>query len=162
MLNRTPFLIILSVLFLASCGERPIVQTSETITATDSDSLSNLPTGADIEAMLHEHVAILASDEFEGRAPATAGEEKTISYLMEQFEALGIAPGNNGSYFQSVDVTEITTSNNPVLQIQGNSYEASFNYGEQMMAGTQHQIPAISVQDSEMVFVGYGIVAPET
>lgn len=161
MLNRTPFLIILSVLFLASCGERPIVQTSETITATDSDSLSNLPTGADIEAMLHEHVAILASDEFEGRAPATAGEEKTISYLMEQFEALGIAPGNNGSYFQSVDVTEITTSNNPVLQIQGNSYEASFNYGEQMMAGTQHQIPAISVQDSEMVFVGYGIVAPE-
>ncbi len=161
MLNRTPFLIILSAFFLASCGERPIVQTSETITATDSDSLSNLPTVADIEAMLHEHVAILASDEFEGRAPATAGEEKTISYLMEQFEALGIAPGNNGSYFQSVDVTEITTTNNPVLQILGNSYEASFNYGEQMMAGTQHQIPTIGIQNSEMVFVGYGIVAPE-
>jgi Zn-dependent M28 family amino/carboxypeptidase len=159
--NRTTFPIILSVLFLASCDEPSAVQTSQTMTVVNSASSSENPTATEIESMLHEHVAILASDEFEGRAPATPGEEKTISYLMEQFQALGIAPGNNGSYFQSVDVTEITTSNNPVLQIQGNSYEASFNYGEQMMAGTQHQIPAISVQDSEMVFVGYGIVAPE-
>lgn len=161
MLKRTPFQLILSVLFLASCGEQPIVQTSGTITAADSDSLSNSSIAVEIEAILHEHVAILASDEFEGRAPATAGEEKTISYLMEQFENLGIAPGNNGSYFQPVDVTEITTTNNPVLQIQGNNYEASFTYGEQMMAGTQHQIPAISIQNSDMVFVGFGIVAPE-
>ena len=57
---------------------------------------------AEIEAMLHEHIAALASDEFEGRAPATPGEEKTINYLQSEFEALGIGPGNGDSYFQGV------------------------------------------------------------
>ena len=66
---------------------------------------------AEIEAMLHQHIAVLASDEFEGRAPATPGEEKTINYLQSEFEALGIGPGNGDSYFQSVSVTEITTAN---------------------------------------------------
>lgn len=151
----------LSVLLLASCGDQGTLETSQANAVATSNDLSELATESIIEAMLHEHAAILASDEFEGRAPATPGEEKTIAYLQQQFEALGIAPGNNGSYFQSVDVTEITTTNNPVLQIQGENFEASFNYSEQMMAGTQHQIPAINIQDSDMVFVGYGIVAPE-
>jgi len=158
---RSYLFLILTVLLLASCSEQSDVQTSETITAAAPNSLASTSPEAEIEAILHEHVAILASDEFEGRAPATPGEEKTISYLMDQFEALGIAPGNNGSYFQSVDVTEIITDSNTVLQIQGNNYEVNFSYGEQMMVGSQQQIPSVGVQDSDMVFVGYGIVAPE-
>lgn len=161
MQNRCSFLLFLSVLLLASCGGRSTVQTPKTDTAVDTNSPFNLTAEAEIEAILHKHIAVLASDDFEGRAPATAGEEKTITYLKDQFEELGIAPGNNGSYFQSVDVTEITTTNKPVLQIQGNNYEASFNYSDEMMAGTQQQIPSISIKDSDMVFVGYGIVAPE-
>ncbi|MFL2840221.1 MAG: M28 family metallopeptidase [Pseudohongiellaceae bacterium] len=158
---RSYFFLILTILTLASCSEQSNVQPSEMGTMVGPDSLSVPSPEALIEEILHEHVAILASDEFEGRAPATAGEEKTISYLRQQFEALGIAPGNDGSYFQSVDVTEISMSSDTVLQIQGSSFGASFNYGEEMIVGTQQQIPSITVLNSDMVFVGYGIVAPE-
>ena len=116
---------------------------------------------AEIEAMLHEHIAVLASDEFEGRAPATPGEEKTINYLRSEFEALGIAPGNGDSYFQSVTVTEVTTASNAVLTFSGSNYDAELEYATEMMVGSQQQIPTTSLVDSELVFVGYGVVAPE-
>ena len=116
---------------------------------------------AEIEAMLHEHIAVLASDEFEGRAPATPGEEKTINYLQSEFEALGIGPGNGDSYFQSVSVTEVTTASDAVLTFSGSSYDAELEYATEMMVGSQQQIPTTSIVDSELVFVGYGVVAPE-
>lgn len=157
---RTLLLLIFSALIVASCNQQSAEESTSNNVNTP-EPLTTVSSRSEIEDILHEHIAVLASDEFEGRAPATPGEEKTIAYLQQQFEALGITPGNNGSYFQPVDVTEITTSNNPVLEIQGNSYEASFTYGDQMMAGTQHQIAAIDIQNADMVFVGYGIVAPE-
>lgn len=116
---------------------------------------------AEIEAMLHEHIAVLASDEFEGRAPATPGEEKTINYLQAEFEALGIGPGNGDSYFQSVSVTEITTASDAVLTFSGSNYNAELEYATEMIVGSQQQIPTTSISDSELVFVGYGVVAPE-
>ena len=116
---------------------------------------------AEIEAMLHEHIAALASDEFEGRAPATPGEEKTINYLQSEFEALGIDPGNGDSYFQSVSVTEITTANDAVLTFSGSNYDVELEYTTEMIVGSQQQIPTTSIVDSELVFVGYGVVAPE-
>jgi Zn-dependent M28 family amino/carboxypeptidase len=116
---------------------------------------------AEIEAKLHQHIAVLASDEFEGRAPATPGEEKTINYLRSKFEALGIGPGNGDSYFQSVSVTEITTASDAVLTFSGSNYDAKLEYATEMMVGSQQQIPTTSISDSELVFVGYGVVAPE-
>ena len=144
---------LLSATVLFSCSEQEVISHVEPATVVSPE--------AEIEAILHEHIAILASDQFEGRAPATPGEEKTITYLRQQFEALGIAPGNGDSYFQAVAVTELTTVSDAVLQIQGSDYDASFSYGDQMMVGTQQQIPYVSVQGSDVVFVGYGIVAPE-
>ena len=116
-----------------------------------------------IEEMLHEHTAVLSADEFGGRAPATAGEELTINYLREQFMALGIPPGNGDSYFQEVQVTEMTTAPDAVLEMQSASgdYETALIYGDDMVVGTQRQVPATAVENSEVVFVGYGIVAPE-
>lgn len=114
-----------------------------------------------LEALLHEHIAVLASDEFEGRAPATPGEELTVNYLREQFMKLGVAPGNGDSYFQPVEVTEITAAGAPELIIQGSDYAASFSYGDQQVVGSQQQVPFVTVQGSDLVFVGYGIVAPE-
>jgi Zn-dependent M28 family amino/carboxypeptidase len=111
--------------------------------------------------MLHQHIAVLASDEFEGRAPATPGEEKTINYLQSEFEALGIDPGNGDSYFQSVSVTEITTANDAVLTFSGSNYDVELEYATEMIVGSQQQIPTTSIVDSELVFVGYGVVAPE-
>jgi len=116
---------------------------------------------AEIEAMLHQHIAVLASDAFEGRAPATPGEEKTINYLQSEFEALGIGPGNGDSYFQSVSVTEITTASDTVLTFSGSNYNAELEYATEMIVGSQQQIPSTSIADSELVFVGYGVVAPE-
>ena len=116
---------------------------------------------AEIQALLHEHIAVLASDEFEGRAPATPGEEKTINYLRSKFEALGIGPGNGDSYFQSVSVTEITTASDAVLTFSGSNYDAELEYATEMIVGSQQQIPTTSIVDSELVFVGYGVVAPE-
>ncbi|MGI9323379.1 MAG: hypothetical protein ACR2PJ_07345 [Pseudomonadales bacterium] len=72
---------------------------------------------ATVAALLHKHTAVLASDEFGGRAPATPGEQLTINYLREQFKALGIAPGNGDSYFQEVQVTEIVTDSDALLQV---------------------------------------------
>ena len=114
-----------------------------------------------LEALLHEHIAVLASDEFEGRAPATPGEELTVNYLREQFMKLGVAPGNGDSYFQPVEVTEITAAGAPELIIQGSDYAASFSYADQQVVGSQQQVPFVTVQGSDLVFVGYGIVAPE-
>ena len=116
---------------------------------------------SEIEAMLHQHISVLASDEFEGRAPATPGEEKTINYLQSEFEALGIDPGNGDSYFQSVSVTEITTANDAVLIFSGSNYDVELEYATEMIVGSQQQIPTTSIVDSELVFVGYGVVAPE-
>jgi Zn-dependent M28 family amino/carboxypeptidase len=116
---------------------------------------------SEIEAMLHQHISVLASDEFEGRAPATPGEEKTINYLQSEFEALGIDPGNGDSYFQSVSVTEITTANDAVLTFSGSNYDVELEYTTEMIVGSQQQIPTTSIVDSELVFVGYGVVAPE-
>ncbi len=116
---------------------------------------------AEIEAILHRHIAVLASDEFEGRAPATPGEEKTVDYLRGEFERLGAEPGNRGAWFQPVEVTEIAAVGEPSLRVRGAGAELSFRYGEEMVVGTPRQLPGVSVTDSDMLFVGYGIVAPE-
>ena len=141
---------------LAACGAEPAMEVLD----NPLSGLSALDT-TEVEAILHQHIAVLASDEYEGRAPATPGEEKTISYLQREFSALGIQPGNGGSYFQSVSVTETTTASDAVLMLEGSDYQVALSYGDQMMVSSQQQIPAISVLDSELIFVGYGVVAPE-
>ncbi len=157
----TRYLCLLSFLALAACSEDPQPSEGTTEQSSEPVAVETPSTASVIEATLHEHVAILASDEFEGRAPATPGEEKTINYLRDQFQALGIGPGNGDSYFQAVEVTEITVNGTPDLAIQGSDYAATFAYGDEQVVGSQQQIPFVTVQGSEMVFVGYGIVAPE-
>ena len=145
------------VVGLISCNEELLQNSERGRVQNDSSQLAT----AEIEEILHRHTAMLASDEFEGRAPATPGEDKTINYLRDEFQSLGIGPGNGDSYFQSVAVTELTTSSNAFIYMQGSDYEATLNYGDQVMVGTQQQIPYVTVQGSDVVFVGYGIVAPE-
>lgn len=150
---------ILSVfIFLAVTGcesDEPLPPTTSTASETPTDQL------ALFESALRTHVPILASDEFAGRAPATPGEEKTINYLREQFAATGARPGYNNSWFQDVPVTQITVSPDTALNITGNGADLALQYGEQMMAATQRQVEQTGIADSDLVFVGYGIVAPE-
>jgi Zn-dependent M28 family amino/carboxypeptidase len=110
---------------------------------------------------LHQHIAVLASDEFEGRAPATAGEEKTIAYLQREFSALGLQPGNGDSWFQEVPVTSVSVDPAVTLQLRGKSYSRDLVFATEMALSTPQQLEAVVVSDSKLVFVGYGIVAPE-
>ena len=102
----------------------------------------------------------LASDRFEGRAPTTAGEELTVNYIAEQFAEAGLRPGNDGSWFQNVPLAENTATPSP-LTITGGSEPITFAYRTDFVANSYQLQPQIALENSEMVFVGYGINAPE-
>ncbi len=106
-------------------------------------------------------VQALSSDAFEGRAPGTIGEEKTLALLSDEFGKLGLKPGNNGSWFQDVPLVEITAKNVSPLTFTGGKTKVTAVYGAEMVVGTQRVTPKIDVKNSPVVFVGYGIDAPE-
>jgi Zn-dependent M28 family amino/carboxypeptidase len=115
----------------------------------------------EITTELHEHIAVLASDEYGGRAPASKGETLTTNYIVSKFKALGISPGNDDSYLQQVQVTESIFDADTSLMVKGADFTEAFHYGEQMVAFSEQQIESTAIANSELVFVGYGIVAPE-
>ncbi|MGB8952304.1 MAG: M28 family metallopeptidase [Candidatus Aminicenantales bacterium] len=110
---------------------------------------------------LAENTKLLASDEFEGRFPASAGEEKTVRFLEEEFQKLSLKPGNGESFFQEIPMVEITADPNTELQIRSRKQSKTFAYGSEFAALTLRVVPEVSLKNSEMVFVGYGIIAPE-
>ncbi|MDG2002595.1 MAG: M28 family peptidase [Novosphingobium sp.] len=110
---------------------------------------------------MREMTRVLSSDEFEGRAPGTPGEEKTLDFLVEKFGEAGLQPGNKGSWFQDVPLVEITGSDYSPLATAGGTEPLIFDYGKDYVAVTYRDTPAIDLKDSELVFVGYGINAPE-
>ncbi len=114
------------------------------------------------EEEIRAHVQVLASDEFGGRAPSSIGEERTIQYLTEQFASLGLEPGGeNGSWVQEVPMVAMTADPNMSLTISGSGGTRSFEYSEEFLAWTKRVTDRVSVSGSELVFVGYGAVAPE-
>ena len=120
------------------------------------------PPSTDIdENAFRNHLRMLASDGFEGRKPGTPGEEKTVAYLSDQFRKLGLKPGNGGSYIQQVPMVEILPDTDPTLSIAGNGATRTLAYGKDMVIWTKRALPQAGLQHSELVFVGYGIVAPE-
>jgi Zn-dependent M28 family amino/carboxypeptidase len=113
------------------------------------------------EKDLERHVVTLASDEFGGRKPFTAGETKTVNYIRNEFEKMGLDGANNGSYFQDVPLVEITGTSSPVMQLKTNEKELNLDYFDEFIASTRRITENIDIIDSELVFAGYGIVAPE-
>jgi Zn-dependent M28 family amino/carboxypeptidase len=106
------------------------------------------------------HIKILASDEFEGRAPASKGEDLTIKYLTTQFQKLGLKPGNpDGTYLQNVPLVGITSHTDTDIRVKGKKFPLTpiADY----IAASERSVPEIKVTDSPVVFVGYGVVAPE-
>lgn len=108
-----------------------------------------------------KHIKVLASDEFEGRKPFSPGETKTINYLKSEFEKLGLKPGNGKSYFQDVPMVDIMSKPAGPLVMKGKDGEISLNYLTDFVAATRRVQDQVKVENSEMVFAGYGIVAPE-
>lgn len=109
---------------------------------------------------LLRHVTVLSSDEFEGRAPATRGEELTVKYLIDQLRSYGIQPGNPaGSYVQKVPLVGVTSEIEAKLRLRGQPQDLS-QPAEAVLSCLRFE-PEIAVTNSELVFVGYGVVAPE-
>ncbi|MXO96784.1 M28 family peptidase [Erythrobacter aquimaris] len=103
----------------------------------------------------------LSSDEFEGRMPGTIGEEKTVALLTERFAAAGLEPGNNGSWVQEVPLVEITGKDFAPLTISGEGTDIALEYGSDWVGVTYREDAQTTLEDSELVFVGYGVNAPE-
>jgi len=106
---------------------------------------------------LAKHVKVLASDEFGGRAPSSPGEKLTLDYLTAQFKALGLEPGNGDSYLQEVPLVSLEADANMVLSIGGKDYQ----YKKDMVMGSSRISAQEGIENSELVFVGYGVNAPE-
>jgi Zn-dependent M28 family amino/carboxypeptidase len=111
-------------------------------------------------ADLLKHIKVLASDEFEGRAPGSKGEELSVKYISDQFKALGLKPGNpNGSYTQEVPLAGITTVPTASFTVGGKTITLKFP--DDYVASSARLQPEVKAENSDIVFVGYGIVAPE-
>ena len=114
------------------------------------------------EAEFMQHVNILSSDEFEGRAPSTPGGKKTVEYLEKQYKQLGLKPAFDGSYRQAVELNEITVTNAPAVAIEFKDGELhSLPYKEKSIVFTSRATENSNIENSQLVFVGYGVVAPE-
>ncbi|QFT76516.1 M28 family metallopeptidase [Erythrobacter sp. THAF29] len=103
----------------------------------------------------------LSSDEFEGRMPGTKGEELTVALLTERFEAAGLQPGNGDSWVQEVPLVEITGKNFAPLTITDGETDLVYDFGSEWVGVTYREDASTQLANSELVFVGYGINAPE-
>jgi len=107
------------------------------------------------------HISVLASDDFLGRAPTTAGEDKTINYLAEQFKQIGLKPAKGNSYFQEVSLVKLTADASMRLDISEGKRNLSLVFSDEFIGGTPQISELVQINNSEIVFVGYGINSPE-
>ncbi len=152
---------------------KPVEQTTsvQTVAAPDIDGNAVL-----------QHVKVLASDEYEGRAPGTKGEDLTVAYIQDQFGKAGVKPGSSdGTYIQKVPLVGITPDSNVTLTFLKGARKATLRFKDDFVAWTKRVAPpgrlkagnvtvegdagrtaeTVGINGSEMVFVGYGVQAPE-
>ena len=157
-----------AILLLAACSqEKPQDNTDQASSKVinDEQAINKAAEKMDEEDLM-KHINILASDEFEGRAPSTPGGKKTVEYLEQQYAKLGLQPifdtETGESYRQPVELMELTVTNEPPLVFNfGDGESTSLAYKDQSIVFTSRAGDQQSVTDSELVFVGYGVVAPE-
>lgn len=113
------------------------------------------------DTALAGHIETLSSDAFGGRAPGSPGEEMTINYIADAFKEAGLKPANGDSYIQDVPLVSIETTGAPSLVIEGGNGPLEFSYRKDQVLWTRQETAQTSLTDSELVFVGYGINAPE-
>jgi Zn-dependent M28 family amino/carboxypeptidase len=153
MKHSLSLIILLSLMLLVACAEdQPSAGVEKLIAETASISAERIS----------EHVRVLASDEFEGRAPGTAGESKTIAYLIEQFQSIGIEPGGpDGSWTQAVPMINTQLDNAGTLTIRQGESSYIWTQAEDIEISTVRPASTITIDEAPMVFVGFGVYAPE-
>lgn len=140
---RFPKIILLGLFALIGCKAKDVADTS---------ALS--------ESTFRRHMAALSDDAFLGRKPFTAGEEKTVDYLVAEARRIGLLPGHGESYTQDVPLVEITGHADSILRLDG-PRPLGLHLGQDYVAHTQRVTDSVRLRGAEMVFCGYGIVAPE-
>ncbi|WP_135210521.1 M28 family metallopeptidase [Vitreimonas flagellata] len=151
-----------AVFALAACASAS--QTTETLPPPpNATAFAAPPLSA---AALLEHTRTLASDEFEGRAPGTNGERLTVDYVSRSFAAAGLEPGvtlpdGTRSWVQETQLSAATLTNTPTLTLRGRDGARDYAYATQFSAWTRRLEPTINIESAELVFVGYGVNAPE-
>ena len=143
--NGARWVFLTGITLLAACAARRLAPPS-----TDID-----------ETAYRTHVSVLASDDFEGRRPGTNGEAKTLDYLVEQFRKLHLQPGNGESFLQQVPLIEIRGAEDAPVSVTGSRGTAHLAYGKDVVTWSGRATAQAQLQHSELVFLGYGIVAPE-
>ena len=131
---------------------------------TQNDSLNSRQVTQALRSLsandLLNHIKVLASDEFEGRAPGTQGEERTVNYLINQFKSLGLGSGNpDGSYIQNVPLVGFRAQ--PTISLTAGGKPMPLTFPQEAVIWSRHFVSEMKVENSDVVFVGYGIVAPE-
>src|SRR5256885_16676566 len=125
------------------------------LAAAPADAIASITTND-----LLKHIQVLASDEFEGRAPGTLGEERTVSYLQKEFKRIGLQPGNpDGTYLQDVPLVGITGQPSASLKAGGKPLDIFLP--KDCVIWSRRVAEEVNVDATDVVFVGYGIVAPE-
>jgi Zn-dependent M28 family amino/carboxypeptidase len=128
--------------------------------ATATTAIKTMPT-FDTGRVLAD-IKTLSSDEFEGRAPGSKGEELTVKYLEEQFKKIGLRPGNtDGTYIQALPLVGITATNTRPLTVTGGGKKTTFRWRDDVVAWTKRVADTASIDNSELIFAGYGVTAPE-
>ena len=151
------FLIVAAIAVGAACTNKP--PASE---APPQAQSSAVPAANITSAGILDRIKVLSSDEYEGRAPGTKGEELTVTYLENEFKKLGLKPGNtDGTYIQKVPLVGITAKNAQPLTVTKGAQKQTFKWADDVVAWTKHVADGASIKDSDLVFVGYGVEAPE-
>lgn len=151
-------LIVLAAAALAACSP-----SSDRAARSDSAATAR-PVAAAAQAITADsllgHIKDLAADSMEGRGPGTRGEDKTVAYLTRQFQALGLKPGNpDGTWIQKVDLIGYTSR--PTATITAGGKRIPLAFPDDYIANSRHNRAETKVDNSDVVFVGYGVVAPE-
>ena len=135
------------LLILTSCAQDPQANLQQALGNISADSLLS-------------EIKTLSSDDFEGRKPGSPGEQKTIAYMQGQFQSMGLKPGNpDGTYLQKVPLAGITSKSQPDIEVKGK--KLSLIDKKDYIALSSRYVPEVDVRNSGIVFVGYGVVAPE-
>ncbi len=145
-------LALLSCLALSACTK---------IENPDAAAMPEVKVPALSEATMKDITRELSSDAFEGRAPGSPGEEKTVALLIEKFKAAGLEPGNGASWTQDVPLVEMVASNYSPLTIMADGPALTFTHGKDFVINSYREVPKTQIANSDVVFVGYGINAPE-
>src|SRR4051812_44382258 len=157
-------LLVLSALVVCfgGCKSQP---NSSTTPASAPPASAPIPVSAmpKIEsAPILDHIKVLASDEYEGRAPGTKGEELSVKYIQDQFKQLGLKPGNpDGTYLQKVPLVGITGKETRPLTVTKGGQKQTFKWSDEVVAWSRHVADTAAIDQSEIVFAGYGVEAPE-